>query len=73
MRSFTISESNMTFGPFSDEECFHIELSNTYYRIRDSVKMVEFALLQNAEKDAEKLLFVKAKSSFPNPDHRSWF
>jgi hypothetical protein len=70
---FTIDESHMTFGPFSEEECFHIEKSTIYTRNKDSVKMVEFVLLQDARDIQEKLLFVEAKSSFSQPVNQSDF
>ena len=39
-----IIESGMTFGPYADEHCFHIEESATYKKIQDGVRMAEFLL-----------------------------
>jgi hypothetical protein len=57
--SKTITESGMQF---ISNNIFHIEKSLQYTKLGDSVKMVEFVRTMG-----DKLLFVEAKSSFPNP------
>lgn len=56
-----ITESGMSFIA---ENVFHIEKSNVYAKLKDSIKTVEFI----SAKD-DKLLFMEAKSSFPNPNN----
>jgi hypothetical protein len=41
-----IIESGMTFGPFLEEHCFHLEKSATYQEIQNGVRMAEFLLLR---------------------------
>lgn len=62
-----IEESGMTFGPFLEEQCFHIEKSNIYKKLQNGVPIAEFLLI-HPEKDL--LLVVEAKSSSPNPLNR---
>jgi len=62
----TIEESGMTFGPFSDEQCFYIEKSNIYNKLQNGLPMAEFLLLQP---DKNLLYVVEAKSSSPNPSN----
>jgi hypothetical protein len=57
--SKTIIESGMQF---ISENVFHIEKSSQYAELGNSVKTVEFVRAMG-----DKLLFVEAKSSFPNP------
>jgi hypothetical protein len=57
--SKTIIESGMAFIA---DNMFHIEKSTTYTRLGDSVKSVEFVRAKE-----NRLLFIEAKSSFPNP------
>ncbi len=63
MKEIIIKESGMAFGPFAPERCLHIEKSDTYCRIQQHVKMVEFILL----KQENCLFFVEAKQSSPQP------
>jgi hypothetical protein len=56
-----ITESGMNFIA---DNTFHIEKSSLYTQLGDSVKSVEFIRAING-----KLLFVEAKSSFPNPSN----
>jgi hypothetical protein len=49
---------------FIAENTFHIEKSLMYERLGDGVKSVEFVRAKG-----NKLLFVEAKSSFPNPNN----
>jgi len=62
----TISESNMTFGPFPKKDCFDIENSKIYQQIQQNVKMVEFLLLHDSA-----VWVIEAKSSAPNPQNNS--
>ena len=57
----TITESGMNFIA---DNTFHIEKSDIYTKLKDSIKAVEFIRAKN-----DKLLFVEAKSSFPNPNN----
>lgn len=54
----TIEESGMIFGPFSEEQCFHIEKSTVHQKLQNGLPIVEFLLIQ-PEKDF--LLVVEAK------------
>jgi hypothetical protein len=58
----TIRESGMCFVA---DNAFHIEKSPQYTELGDSVKTVEFVRAKG-----ERLLFVEAKSSFPNPRNK---
>lgn len=71
-----IQESNMSFGPFNVEECFRVEESKLYSRIKNSgAKTVEFILLR-PDSSNNSLWFVEAKESTPNstnPDNTKRF
>jgi hypothetical protein len=56
-----ITESGMNFIA---NNAFHIEKSNIYTKLKDSIKTVEFIRAKG-----DNLLFVEAKSSFPNPNN----
>lgn len=60
----TICESGMAFGPFSDNQVFHIETSMLYKTIGNGIQTVEFLLFT----EPKSLLFLEAKSSSPRPD-----
>lgn len=62
--AITIPESGMTFGPFPDEHCFHIEKSKIYDKLKNGLQIAEFLLIQP---DKNKLLVVEAKSGSPDP------
>ena len=71
--AITIPESDMTFGPFPDEHCFHIEKSRVYDKLKNGLQIAEFLLIQP---DKNKLLVVEAKSSSPdlaNPESKESF
>ena len=59
----TVRHSGMKF---IDDNAFHIENSPTYTRLKEekSIKSVELILSKG-----NKLLFIEAKSSFPNPNN----
>jgi hypothetical protein len=59
----------MNFGPFEDSDCFYIEQSKTYERIKDQVHMVEFLLIRRTENQIPVVWVVEAKSSAPRPDN----
>jgi len=44
-----IHESQMNFGPFQNERCFHIERSEVYQRIQHGVQVSEFLLLKTKQ------------------------
>ncbi|MBI9095622.1 MAG: hypothetical protein JEY71_12130 [Sphaerochaeta sp.] len=71
--SFTIVESEMTFGPFSESECFPIEKCPPYTNLGDGVKMVEFVLNRSNSPQEPFLLFVEAKHSSPRPENQMDF
>lgn len=57
----TVNHSNMNF---IDKDAFHIEESQIYTQIGKGIKSVEFIRSMG-----NKLLFIEAKSSFPNPNN----
>ncbi|MDR1245710.1 MAG: hypothetical protein LBK57_01620 [Clostridiales Family XIII bacterium] len=59
----TIFERGMTFVA---DNVFHIEKSSQYAELDDRLKTVEFVRAKN-----DKLMFVEAKSSFPNSSNMS--
>jgi len=59
-----IVESGMTFGPYSEGQCFYIEKSRCYSQIQEGVQMAEFLLLRHQQKGAT-IWIVEAKSSCP--------
>lgn len=59
--SSTITESGMHFAA---DNAFHIEKSRLYTNLGSNVKSVEFIRAKD-----DKLLFIEAKLSFPNPDN----
>jgi hypothetical protein len=61
-----INESNMSFGPFTCENLFYIEQSNTYKAIMDNVQIAEFVHLQ----DGNRIRIIEAKSSAPHPGNK---
>lgn len=58
----TITESEMNFGPYKQDDVFYIEKSKIYGDITKNVKIAEFLL----KKDTT-LIFIEAKSSVRNP------
>lgn len=59
----TITESGMTFGPFSEDQIYRIEKADAYIDLGEGVKAVEFVYRQRQD----KLFFIEAKSSSPMP------
>lgn len=71
MTTEPIHESGMTFGPYPDGSCFHIEQCETYKRIHDGVKIAEFLLL-HPQHDST-VWIVEARSSTPRPETQPSF
>ena len=61
--SKVIRESGVSFGPFEDEQIFHIEESSIYKQMGQGIKTVEFIYAYN-ENGIVNLL--EAKTSCPN-------
>lgn len=57
-----ITESEMNFGKFDEENLFHIEDSKIYKNLGDGIKTVEFILKYSES----SILFLEAKKSCPN-------
>lgn len=66
MTSEPIIESGMTFGPYPEGDCFYIEKSATYQKIKQGVKIAEFLLLHS--QDDSIVWIVEAKQSSPRPE-----
>ena len=66
--TLTIHESNMQFGPYAAERCFHVEQSRGYQALQDGVKMVEFFLLRE-QQFGQVLWAIEAKSSSPRAEN----
>lgn len=62
----TIEESGMIFGPFEQSEVYNIEKSESYNKLGEGIKSVEFIHL----KENKGLLFVEAKTTCPNPSNQ---
>ena len=61
-----ITESEMNFGKFDEENLFHIEDSKIYKDLGDGIKTVEFILKYSEN----SILFLEAKKSCPNAANR---
>lgn len=64
MTTEAIIESGMTFGPYPAGQCFYIEKSTCYEKVKEGVQMAEFLLLKQQEK-GPTVWVVEAKSSCP--------
>jgi hypothetical protein len=73
MTTHPIIESGMTFGPYPNDQCFHIERSNIYTVIQHGVQMAEFLLLRFKEENPPVIWVVEAKSSTPRPQTQPSF
>lgn len=60
-----ICESGMTFGPYPEGHCFHIEQSAAYRKIQDGVKMAEFMLIHPSKVAPSTVWIVEAKRTVP--------
>lgn len=72
MTTEAIVESEMTFGPYPEGECFYIEKSQCYRKIQQGVPIAEFLLLQQ-QKKGPVVWIIEAKSSSPRPETRPNF
>lgn len=63
----TFEESEMTFGPYAEADCFCIEKCDTYVAIQDGVKMAEFLLIRETPPAPPCVWIVEAKKSSPQP------
>lgn len=61
-----ITESEMNFGEFDEENLFHIEDSKIYKDLGTGIKTVEFIL----KYDRNSILFLEAKKTCPNAANR---
>lgn len=61
-----ITESEMNFGKFNEEDLFHIENSKIYKDLGSGIKTVEFILKYNEN----SIVFLEAKKSCPNAANR---
>lgn len=61
----TITESGVTFGNFSTDNCYQIEHSQGHDSLGEGFKMVEFTYLIE-----QRLFVVEAKSSIPRPTNQ---
>ena len=59
--SVLITESGVTFGPFSEERLYYIEKSDSYKELGEGFSTVEFVYINRKG----QLCFVEAKSSSP--------
>ncbi|MDR3011825.1 MAG: hypothetical protein LBU70_01270 [Chitinispirillales bacterium] len=64
--TISIPESGLNFGPYEETDLFYVEKSSIYKSLqKSSTKTVEFILRIRDD----EILFVEAKSSFPNPEN----
>ena len=61
-----ITESDMNFGEFQEDDLFHIENSQIYKELGSGVQTVEFVLRY----DKNSIVFLEAKKSCPNAANR---
>lgn len=61
-----IVESEMDFGPYEEQDLFHIEKASLYSNLGEGIKTVEFVLRRNEN----SICFVEAKKSMPNAENR---
>lgn len=73
MTTETIVESGMSFGPYPEGHCFHIEKSSLYRQIQYGVRIAEIVLLRGKSVDPAVFWVIEAKSSTPRPETRPDF
>jgi hypothetical protein len=66
-----ITESDMVFGEYAEDDVCYIEKSSLYHSIKASVKSVEF-ILSRPNKHGRSLVWLEAKTSFPSPGQDSF-
>lgn len=62
-----ITESEMNFGKFDEENLFHIEDSKIYKDLGSGIKTVEFILKWKKN----EILFLEAKTTYPNSANKN--
>lgn len=67
--SIIIEESNTKFGPYSENDVFHIEKCQLYQQIQRGIKMGEFVLYRTDRNNKPTFWIVEAKSSSPHPEN----
>lgn len=67
MTTEAIIESGMTFGPYPAGQCFYIEKSKCYEKVKEGVQIAEFLLLKQ-QLSGTTVWVVEAKSSTPRPE-----
>ena len=65
MKTFPEPGSEMTFGPFPDDQCFGIENSDPHKAAGEGVKMIEFYKLNLREGKAPQIWLIEAKKTAP--------
>jgi hypothetical protein len=68
MTMVSFDESGMTFGPYDEDYCFRVEVSDTYRAIQHKVQMAEFLLLRTQIDSPPSVWIVEAKQSSPRPE-----
>ncbi len=71
--SIIIEESGMRFGPYHEDDVFHIERCELYKCIQTNLKMCEFVLHRTTEDNKPSYWILEAKSSSPNPSNNKKF
>lgn len=71
--SIIIEESGMRFGPYHEDDVFHIERCELYKRIQTNLKMCEFVLHRTNEDNQPSFWILEAKSSSPSPSDNEKF
>lgn len=59
-----ITESDMKFGPFEENQLLHIEKIPQYVQIQNGMHITEFVYY---DKTAKKIISIEAKTTAPNP------
>jgi len=73
MTRITFTESGMRFGPFEENQVFHIEKSSLYRSLGEGIKTVEFVWLHTVQDRRPRFWIVEAKSSSPRPQSEQDF
>ncbi len=68
MTTEAIDESGMSFGPYPEGHCFHIERSGLYRRIQQGVRIAEMVLLRGKSVEPPVFWVIEAKSGTPRPE-----
>lgn len=65
--SKVITESEVDFGPFQEDDLFHIEESQLYQSLGAGLKTVEFIFLRN---EGKNIVLLEAKKTCPNEENK---